>query len=74
MLQKAKEHLLNELIEHPVLGVQLATGGIERRCLDLLLDFPSGRHRFAGAEYEDAHQFRIEERSTPPKSVYHSWA
>ena len=52
MFRQSKEYLIDELIEHPVLGVQIATDGIERRSLDLVLDDVGEHHRFAEGEYD----------------------
>jgi hypothetical protein len=51
MFRRPKEYSLQELLEHPVLSVQMANEGIERRCLDLMLDAVSEHRRFAEAEY-----------------------
>ena len=53
MFRGSKEYSLDELLEHPVLGVQITNEGIERRCLDLMLDTVSGHRRFAGAEHDE---------------------
>jgi hypothetical protein len=53
MLRGSKEFSLAELIEHPVLGVQIANEGIERRCVDLMLDTISGHHRFSEGEHHE---------------------
>jgi hypothetical protein len=47
MFRKSKEYSLDELIEHPVLSVQITSEGIDRRCLDLILDGASGHNRSA---------------------------
>ena len=52
MFRGSKEYSLDELLEHPVLSVQITNEGIERRCLDLMLDAVSGHRRFAEAEHE----------------------
>ena len=44
---------IEELLEHPVLGVQMTSEGIDRRCLDLMFDTASAQHRFAEAEYRE---------------------
>ena len=44
MLSRTREYSLNELIEHPVLGEQITIVGIERRCLDLMLDAIGDNH------------------------------
>ena len=46
MFRGSKEYSLDELLEHPVLSVQITNEGIERRCLDLMLDAVSGHRRF----------------------------
>jgi hypothetical protein len=51
MFRGAKEYSLDELLEHPVLGVEMTSEGIERRCLDLMFDMTSGQHRFSEAEF-----------------------
>jgi hypothetical protein len=53
MFRGSKEYSLAELLEHPILGVQIRSEGIERRCLDLMLDAMSGHHRFTEAEHEE---------------------
>ena len=53
MFRGSKEYSLNELLEHPILSVQITSEGIERRCLDLMLDAVSGHRRFAEAERDD---------------------
>jgi len=53
MFNELKEYSLEELLEHPVLGVQMTSQGIERRCLDLMLDTMSSQHRFVEAEFEE---------------------
>jgi hypothetical protein len=50
MFRGSKEYSLDELLEHPVLGVQMTSEGIDRRCLDLMLDAASGQQRFAEVE------------------------
>ena len=49
MFRRSKEYSLEELLEHPVLGVQMTSEGIDRRCLDLMFDTASAQHRFAEA-------------------------
>ena len=41
MFRRSKEYSLKELLEHPVLGVQMTSEGIDRRCLDLMFDTAS---------------------------------
>jgi hypothetical protein len=41
------------LLEHPVLGVQMTSEGIDRRCLDLMLDETGGQQNFAETEYRE---------------------
>jgi hypothetical protein len=53
MFRGSKEYSLEELLEHPVLGVQMSSEGIDRRCLDLMFDAASGQQRFAEAEYRE---------------------
>jgi hypothetical protein len=50
MFRKSKEYSLDELIEHPILSVQIASEGIDRRGLDLMLDEVNSHHRFVEAE------------------------
>ena len=38
MPKEPQEYSLEALIEHPVLRLQMAVGGLERRYLDLILD------------------------------------
>lgn len=52
MFRGSKEYSLDELIEHPVLGMQMTSEGIERRCLDLMLDAVS-HHRFTETECDE---------------------
>jgi hypothetical protein len=52
MFTGSKEYSIEELLEHPVLGVQMTSQGIERRCIDLMFDAMSGQHRFAEAEFD----------------------
>ena len=53
MFRGSKEYSLEELLEHPVLGVQMTSEGIERRCLDLMFDATSGQQFFAEPEYRE---------------------
>ena len=53
MFRGSKEYSLAELLEHPILGVQIRSEGIERRCLDLMFDAVAGNHRFAEAEDQE---------------------
>ena len=53
MFRGSKEYSLEELLEHPVLGVQMTSEGIERRCLDLMFDATSGQLFFAEAVYRE---------------------
>ena len=53
MFRGSKEYSLDELLEHPVLSVQITNEGIERRCLDLVLDAVSGHRRFAEPEHKE---------------------
>src|SRR5256885_8056719 len=47
MFRRSKEYSLEELLEHPVLGMQMTSEGIDRRCLDLMFDTANVQHRFA---------------------------
>ncbi len=51
MFRRSKEYSLEELLEHPVLGVQMTSEGIDRRCVDLMLDATNGHQNFAEPEY-----------------------
>jgi hypothetical protein len=53
MSRGSKEYSLEELLEHPVLGVQMTSEGIDRRCLDLMFDTASAQQRFGEAEYRE---------------------
>jgi hypothetical protein len=53
MSRRSKEYSLTELIEHPVLSVQMANEGIERRSLELMLDAMSGRYRLVETERDE---------------------
>lgn len=50
MLRTSKEYFVDELLEHPVVRLQITSEGIERRCVDLILDATGGNHRTAKAE------------------------
>jgi hypothetical protein len=54
MSRKLKEYSLDELIEHPILSVQIESEGIDRRGLDLMLDEGNSHHRFVEAEPGEA--------------------
>jgi hypothetical protein len=47
MHRKSTEYSLAELLDHPVLRVQMANEGIENRSLDLILDTTGNHHRFS---------------------------
>jgi hypothetical protein len=51
MFRRSKEYSLEELLEHPVLGVQMTSQGIDRRCLDLMFDATGGQHRLTEGEF-----------------------
>ena len=51
MLRRMKEYSLDELLEHPMLGVQITSGGIERRCVGLILDSAGGRSPFTQVDH-----------------------
>ncbi len=53
MFRGSKEYSLEELLEHPILGVQMTSEGIDRRSLDLMFDTATAQHRFAKAEYRE---------------------
>jgi hypothetical protein len=53
MFRGAKEYLLDELIEHPSLSLLMTGDGIERRCLELMLDTLAGRHRSSEAARDE---------------------
>jgi hypothetical protein len=38
MFRESKEYSLAELLEHPVIGFLMTSEGIERRCVELMLD------------------------------------
>lgn len=50
MLRASKEYFVDELLEHPVVRLQITSEGIERRCVDLIVDAASGHPRTAKAE------------------------
>ena len=50
MRKAVKEYSLAELLDHPGLGWVMARGGIDRRCLDLILDAPRRDRRYAEIE------------------------
>jgi hypothetical protein len=47
MRNETNEYSLTELLDHPGLGWVITSGGIERRCLDLMLDARSRDRRYA---------------------------
>ena len=51
MFKKLREYSLDELLEHPMLSVDMTNRGIDRRCFELIFDAAGGHHRFAEAEY-----------------------
>ena len=51
MLRTSKEYSLDELHEHPVVRLQITSEGIERRCVELMVDTISGHYRYAEAEH-----------------------
>ena len=51
MFFRPREYSLDELLEHPVLSVEMTNRGIDRRCFDLIFDLASGHHRFVEPEY-----------------------
>jgi hypothetical protein len=50
MKNETNEYSLAELLDHPGLAWVITSGGIERRCLDLMLDARSRYRRYAVAE------------------------
>ena len=50
---KAREYSLAELLDHPIIGVAMKCEGLERRCLELMLD-ESCRDRRRAAELAEA--------------------
>jgi hypothetical protein len=50
MRNDANEYSIAELLDHPGLGWVITSGGIERRCLDLMLDARRRNRRYAAAE------------------------
>jgi hypothetical protein len=50
MKNETNEYSLAELLDHPGLGWVIASGGIERRCLDLMLDPRNRDRRYADTE------------------------
>jgi hypothetical protein len=38
MFKESEEYSLAELLEHPALGLLMISAGIERRCIELMLD------------------------------------
>jgi hypothetical protein len=49
MQRKSTEYSLAELLEHPVLRLQIANDGIESRSLDLIFDTVSDHQAGSGA-------------------------
>jgi len=49
MGSQAREYSLAELVDHPIIGVAMKIEGLERRCLELMLD-ESRRERRRAAE------------------------
>ena len=49
MSEQPKEYSLAELLDHPGLGWVMTGNGIERRCLELMLDLRSRDRRYAEA-------------------------
>jgi len=47
MLRKYKECSLDELLEYPVLRLQMTSEGIERRCIELIVEATRGYYRAA---------------------------
>jgi hypothetical protein len=53
MFRGSKEYSLEELLEHPVLGVEMTSEGIDRRCLELMFDTAHAQYRSAEGEYRE---------------------
>ncbi len=53
MFRGSKEYSLEELLEHPVLGVEMTSEGIDRRCLELMFDTANAQYRSAEGEYRE---------------------
>lgn len=53
MFRRSKEYSLEELLEHPVLGVQMTSEGLDRRCLGLMFDATSNQQCFAEPEHRE---------------------
>jgi hypothetical protein len=49
MSEQPKEYSLAELLDHPGLGLVMTGDGIERRCLELMLDVRSHDRRRTGS-------------------------
>ena len=43
MREEPQEHALAELVDHPGLGLIMTRDGIERRCIELMLDAQNPR-------------------------------
>ena len=54
MFRAFRECLLGELLEHPVLSVEMTNRGIERRCFELIFGAAGAHHRFAETECDGA--------------------
>ena len=50
MFTRPREYSLDELLEHPVLSVEMTNRGIERRCCELIFEAAGSHHRFAEIE------------------------
>ena len=71
MRKAVKEYSVAELLDHPGLGWVMARGGIDRRCLDLILDAPRRDRRYAEIEtpttISDQHQANKRQGLTGPR-------
>ena len=54
-----REYSLGELLDHPGLGLVMTSDGLERRCLELMLDLRSRDRRRAEA---DTDQLTVDRR------------
>ena len=48
---RLREYSLDELLDHPVLSLEMARQGLDPRCFELIFEAAGRYHRFAEAEY-----------------------
>lgn len=48
---RSREYSLDELLDHPVLSLEMARQGLDPRCFELIFEAACRHHRFAEAEY-----------------------